>query len=52
MNTMKKAALFVLLGILGVTVMAEYLKSHPKTDAYQNWRIGTQAWTFRLFTFY
>jgi len=52
MNTMKKAALFVLLGILGVTVMAEDLKSHPKTDAYQNWRIGTQAWTFRLFTFY
>ena len=28
------------------------LKSHPVTDAYEGWRLGTQAYSFRKFTFY
>ncbi|MHC4618788.1 MAG: family 16 glycoside hydrolase [Planctomycetota bacterium] len=28
------------------------LKSHPVTDAYDGWQLGTQAFTFRKFTFY
>jgi sugar phosphate isomerase/epimerase len=28
------------------------LKRHPSTDAYWGWRLGTQAYTFRKFTFY
>ncbi|MHC4574985.1 MAG: sugar phosphate isomerase/epimerase family protein [Planctomycetota bacterium] len=28
------------------------LKSHPATDGYEGWQLGTQAFTFRKFTFY
>lgn len=27
-------------------------QSHPTIDAYDGWRLGSQAYTFRLFTFY
>jgi len=27
-------------------------KCHPPTDAYEGWRLGTQAYTFRKFSFY
>jgi len=28
------------------------LDDHPATDAYQGWRLGSQAYTFRMFTFF
>ena len=28
------------------------LNRQPATDAYDGWRLGVQAWTFHLFTFY
>ena len=28
------------------------LKHHPATDVYDGWRLGTQAYTFRKFSFY
>ena len=28
------------------------LTGHPKTDSYDGWQLGTQAYTFRKFTFY
>ncbi len=28
------------------------LTSHPKTDAYEGWRLGTQAWTFNRYTLF
>jgi len=34
--------------------LAEHLpiQSHPATDVYDGWRLGTQAWTFHLSTLY
>ena len=46
--------------VCGVVLLAGYkgqaqeipLKCHPATDAYNGWRLGTQAYTFRKFSFY
>ena len=54
----KNAVLVVLFG-----TMVAFLSScggpqmipvtyHPPTDVYDGWRLGTQAYTFRKFTFY
>jgi sugar phosphate isomerase/epimerase len=54
----KKALLMFLLSVIIVTSSSYAgsekipLKSHPPTDAYHGWRLGTQAFTFRKFTFY
>jgi sugar phosphate isomerase/epimerase len=46
--------------VCGVVLLAGYKgqaqeippKCHPATDAYDGWRLGTQAYTFRMFSFY
>jgi sugar phosphate isomerase/epimerase len=46
--------------VFGVAMLAGYEgqaqeippKRHPATDAYDGWRLGTQAYTFRKFSFY
>ncbi|MHC4500140.1 MAG: sugar phosphate isomerase/epimerase family protein, partial [Planctomycetota bacterium] len=46
--------------VCGVVLLAGYKgqaqeippKCHPATDAYKGWRLGTQAYTFRKFSFY
>ncbi|MBA7669817.1 hypothetical protein ES703_77951 [subsurface metagenome] len=46
--------LVVMVMLLGTCAGSEMLpvKNHPTTDVYDGWRLGTQAWTFRKFTFY
>jgi len=49
------AAVFVvLIALAGLTWAAEELPidCHPVTDAYDGWRLGAQAYTFRKFTFF
>lgn len=51
-STRRMGLVVLFAGVLGTALMAAEITSHPKTDAYDGWRLGTQAWTFRLFTFY
>jgi sugar phosphate isomerase/epimerase len=37
--------------ITGMAV-AESVKTHPRTDVYEGWKIGPQAWSFNRFTFF
>jgi len=56
----KKRVLFVALLTVIIASSNSYarqrrwlpLKRHPATDAYRGWHLGTQAYTFRKFTFY
>jgi len=54
----KNAVLVVLLGTMAVFLSscggAQMIPMtyHPPTDVYDGWRLGTQAYTFRKFTFY
>jgi sugar phosphate isomerase/epimerase len=50
-STLLTAVILMLLGS-DATAQSSGLKSHPATDAYDGWRLGVQAWTFKKFTFY
>ncbi|HUW19670.1 MAG TPA: family 16 glycoside hydrolase [Sedimentisphaerales bacterium] len=55
MNERRTVLVMLITGVLvGSLAAAEGLplKGHPATDAYEGWRLGTQAYTFRKFTFY
>jgi sugar phosphate isomerase/epimerase len=32
--------------------VAESIKTHPRTDVYEGWKIGPQAWSFNRFTLF
>jgi len=34
----------------GVAISAQ--PPHPKTDVYDGWQLGVQAWSFNRFTFF
>ncbi|NLK40862.1 MAG: DUF1080 domain-containing protein [Planctomycetes bacterium] len=36
--------------VAGATIIAAM--PHPRTDVYDGWRLGTQAWSFNRFTFF
>jgi len=49
--------LWVLMSAVVMLAMSSHVNrcaamTHPVTDAYDGWRLGTQAYTFRKFTFY
>jgi len=52
----KKTVLVMLMTAVSLSSLAAAqalpLKSHPVTDAYEGWQLGTQAYTFKKFTFY
>ncbi len=50
--TKRMGLISLFVGVLGASIMAADIAPHPKTDAYDGWRLGVQAWSFRLFTFY
>ena len=50
-------SIFVFLSVLAVPVMAvaaeqACISAHPKPEAYDGWRLGTQSWSFRKFTLF
>ncbi|MHC4334317.1 MAG: sugar phosphate isomerase/epimerase family protein [Planctomycetota bacterium] len=57
---MYEKKMFFAAVVCGVVLLAGYKgkaqeippKCHPATDAYKGWRLGTQAYTFRKFSFY
>ncbi len=57
---MKRKKLFSGLFLLGTIMLGTFstyaqklpVTDHPVTDAYDGWRIGTHAFSFRKFTFY
>jgi len=47
------AAVVLAVSVLSMGSQAELpLDRHPVTDAYDGWRLGTQAYTFKKFTFF
>jgi len=47
------AAVVLAVSVLSMGSQAELpLDHHPVTDAYDGWRLGTQAYTFKKFTFF
>jgi sugar phosphate isomerase/epimerase len=55
MNEKRTVLVMLMTGVLLSSLAAAQgllLKSHPVTDAYEGWHLGTQAYSFRKFTFY
>jgi sugar phosphate isomerase/epimerase len=55
MNEKRTVLVMLMTGVLLSSLASAErlpLKGHPVTDAYEGWRLGTQAYSFRKFTFY